>query len=284
MKFNTSSKKYGFSGIFFTCLLIISVVHIGLTYLLKSKLEQSISSYEKIVAHNIEMDKIWLKRFEPVYISIPGATKIRALREDYTKANSLWFYVNKTYSTPQEYVPQNLIVPNLASSGNLSIRSDIVTNLTQMFEEAKKEGISLKIGSAYRSYDYQTNLFNSNAAKYGAEITNQTIALPGHSEHQLGLALDIVSNNGGCYIETCFENLNEGIWLANNASRFGFILRYPKTKESITGYSYEPWHFRYVGIDLAKALSESGLTFDEAYGYLKDALTILKNNNAKLNN
>lgn len=147
----------------------------------------------------------------------------------------------------------------------------------------QKNGINLKIGSAYRSYEYQTNLFNSNANRYGAEITNQTIARPGHSEHQLGLAVDIVAKSGACYIETCFENLKEGEWLENNAHNFGFILRYPKNKESITGYSYEPWHFRYVGTELSKALYESNLTLDEAQSYLQQALTTLKNNNAKLN-
>lgn len=263
---------------------VVTIVHLSITYLLSQRLSQQVTDYESVVNHNIAMDKVILKRLEPVYIQLPNATKIKAIREDFNKSNSLWFYVSKKNNAPAAYIPDNLINPNLPSAGNFTLRSDIVPFLIEMFKQGQEEGVNLKIGSAYRSYDYQTSLFNSNAQKYGVAITNQTIALPGQSEHQLGLAVDLVSNDNSCYIETCFESQKEGLWLASNSYKYGFVLRYPKDKETVTGYSYEPWHFRFVGIDLSSALFESKLTFDEVQPYLSEALFKLKENGSKLRN
>lgn len=278
------TKNQNFSATFVTIILSVIFVHLTVTYVLYNKLNDSMSQYEKSVATNIEMDKIWLKRFEPIYIELPRSAKIRAIKENYEKSNSLWFFVDKKVATPQDYIPDNLIISQLRSAGTIYVKQIVVEDLIKMFQDAENSGIFLKIGSGYRSYEYQKNLFNTNAALYGADIANQTIAMPGHSEHQLGLAIDIVSTSGNCYIEECFQNLKEGVWLATNAHNYGFILRYPKGKESITGYSYEPWHFRYLGKDLATALYNSGLTFDESQIYIKKALSRLKLNQTKLAN
>lgn len=106
-----------------------------------------------------------------------------------------------------------------------------------------------------------------------------SVAQPGQSEHQTGLAVDIVPSSRDCYIQECFKDMPEGIWLAENAQKFGFILRYPSGKEGLTGYGFEPWHFRFVGIDLATALYESGLTLEESWPYLQSARQSLIDNN-----
>jgi D-alanyl-D-alanine carboxypeptidase len=126
-------------------------------------------------------------------------------------------------------------------------------------EEINREIIAF---SGFRSYNYQKKLYNSSVETDGEEYAQRYSAKPGHSEHQTGLAFDL----GGqmeYWLEPEFADTEEGIWLAENAHRFGFILRYPKDKEHITGYAYEPWHFRYVGEDHAKRIYEENLTLEE---------------------
>ncbi len=225
------------------------------------------------------------KRNEPVYITLQGADKIRATVEDYTQTSSIWAIVSKTHPISTDYVPTDLKIPEVKtrtdkSDAERSVRIDIEPALKNMFAAAEKDGYYLLIGSGYRSADLQATYFYSLAASVGEEIANQTIARPGQSEHQTGLATDISTVTRECYISECFATTDEGIWLAANSYKYGFILRYPKGKVDITGYSYEPWHFRYVGIDLATALHQSGLTLDEAWPYLEKALATLKSNGA----
>jgi len=265
-------------------LLFISIVHIFLTLSLRMKLDEKMTMNEKLISENIAFDKLIMLKNQPVYINMPGSHPIKAIKEDYSKSNSLWFYVNKQIPIEADYVPNNLVVPNLKSSGNLSVRNDSVDLLTKMFRDAEQEGVYLKIASAYRSYSYQTSLFNNLANSVGVEEANKSTALPGHSEHQLGLAVDLDSVSGSCTIGSCFADTNEGSWLSKNSYKYGFILRYPKNKEAITGYEYEPWHFRFLGIDLATALYESKLTLDEAQSYINKALSNLKSNKVKFTN
>jgi D-alanyl-D-alanine carboxypeptidase len=225
------------------------------------------------------------KRKEPVYINLPGATPVRALVEDYTVPSSIWAIVNKTHPIPIDYVPPQLVIPDvptLVSKSDLerSIRSDIETPMKNMFAAASAAGYQLMINSGYRSAALQATYFNSLTASVGEDAANQAIARPGQSEHQTGLAADISTVSQDCYLSDCFANTPDGQWLANNSYRFGFILRFPQGKESITGYEYEPWHFRYVGIDLATAIYKSELTFDEVWPYLQKADATLKQNGA----
>lgn len=225
------------------------------------------------------------KRKEPVYINLPGASKIRAIVDDYAQTGSIWSIVSKTYSIPVDYVPATIKIPAVPTRTDKSIdersaRSDIETPLIDMFTAASAAGYQLMIGSGYRSADLQAIYFNSLARSVGEETANQSIASPGQSEHQTGLAVDLTTVSRECYLTDCFADTGDGLWLANNSYKYGFILRYPKGKESITGYRYEPWHFRYVGIDLATALYESGLTLDEAWSYLEAADITLKTNGA----
>jgi D-alanyl-D-alanine carboxypeptidase len=225
------------------------------------------------------------KKKEPVYITLPGAQKIRAIVEDYLLPSSMWAIVSKTHPISVDYIPASLKIPDVdtnTSKSDLerSVRSDIAAPLKTMFDQANAAGYQLMIGSGYRSATLQASYFNSLASSVGEETANQSIARPGQSEHQTGLAADISMISQQCYLNECFADTSDGQWLVNNSYKYGFILRYPKGKETITGYQYEPWHFRYVGIDLATALHDSGLTLDEAWPYLETALNTLKSNGA----
>ncbi|MFZ2125175.1 MAG: M15 family metallopeptidase [Candidatus Saccharimonadales bacterium] len=235
---------------------------------------------EKSIAQRIEA-----KKKEPVYITLLGADKIRAIVDDYTNPDSLWAIVNKTHSIPTTYIPKPISMPNVTintakSNDEMSVRTDIIKPLEKMFAAAKKDGYSLMIGSGYRSAALQKIYFDSLAASVGTAAANQAIAFPGQSEHQTGLAVDISDVTRDCYLDNCFAATDDGQWLAKNSHKYGFILRYPEGKESITEYQYESWHFRYVGIDLATALYQSELTLDEAWPYLQEAQATLKSNGA----
>ncbi|MDN5276035.1 MAG: uncharacterized protein JWN33_684 [Candidatus Saccharibacteria bacterium] len=225
------------------------------------------------------------KRKEPVYVNLPGAEPVWAIVEDYTRPDSLWTVINKDRSIPTSYIPSDLKIPNVEerqdkSTQERSVRAVIIPHLEAMFADAKAEGHNLMIGSAYRSASLQQLYFDNYVAASGLELANQYSAYPGESEHQTGLATDISTVSRQCYLEECFTSTEDGQWLASHAYTYGFILRYPKGKEAITGYQFEPWHYRYVGVELAGALQKSGLTLDEAWPYLQSALQTLKANGA----
>ncbi|MFC8057286.1 D-alanyl-D-alanine carboxypeptidase family protein [Bacillus cereus] len=175
--------------------------------------------------------------------------------------------VNKEYGLPEDYKPEDLVVPNVpfSFSGTLEksyLRKEAAEALERLFDLANKEGIQLNAVSGFRSYDYQKNLYANNVKRKGQEHTDRFSAKPGHSEHQTGLTMDVSSKSANNELELTFANTKEGKWLKENAHRAGFIIRYPKGKESITGYAYEPWHIRYVG-DIAESIYKKKLTLEE---------------------
>ncbi|NTW61246.1 M15 family metallopeptidase [Candidatus Saccharibacteria bacterium] len=270
--------------------LLVSVVGFG-TYInldLARKteiLDQQITNNRIILEKSSAIISAAAKKRQPVYVSLPGADTIRAIRQDYMAPDSLWTIINKTHSISTDYVPSSLSVPNVPlnpgkTQSEMSVRSDIKEPLETMFAAAKTAGFSLMLGSGYRSAALQRSYFNSLAASVGDTAANQAIAYPGQSEHQSGLAADISLVSSECYLSNCFATTGAGKWLEDNSYKYGFILRYPSGKESITQYQYEPWHFRYVDIDLATALYQSGLTLDEAWSYLQAADDILRSNQA----
>lgn len=167
--------------------------------------------------------------------------------------------VNKKHSLRPEYVPA------LTTYRNFKMRKETATALAKLFSSAGKAGIQFKIISAYRSYPYQKSLYAKYAKSDGVEKADTYSARAGHSEHQTGLAIDLGQANGKCGLKICFGQTSTGIWLSKHAPEFGFIIRYEKGKEEITGYQYEPWHIRYVG-DVAPSIVESGKTLDEYFG------------------
>lgn len=229
--------------------------------------------------------EIEVKKKEPVFITLPGADKIRVPVDNYEDPVSIWALVNKERSIPTSYVPPELVVVEVSTRSNATsdekrVRQTIIDPLTKMFEGAFKEGHSLMVGSAYRSATTQDLLFNTYVARVGYEQANKYSAHPGHSEHQTGLAVDISTVSQQCYLAECFIGTADGQWLADNAYKYGFHLRYPKGKEIITGYNFEPWHYRYVGIELATALHQSDITLDQAWPYIETALATLRSNRA----
>lgn len=153
---------------------------------------------------------------------------------------------NKTYSLPESYHPGE----NAAARQAFNI----------MQADAKAAGLTIYISSGFRSYSLQEQIYNRNVALYGQSRTDTFSAKPGHSEHQTGMAFDLNTISG------TFGNSKEGEWVRNNGYKYGFILRYPEGKESITGYQYEPWHLRFLGIDMAAKVYESGLCLEEYLG------------------
>ena len=182
---------------------------------------------------------------------------------------------NKEFSLPADYAPNDLVRPNVAFSfGDEDVeksylRSEAAAALEKMFVAAKEEGVILYAVSGYRSYDRQKAVLAAEINRVGKEKAEQAVAIPGTSEHQSGLAMDISSESEGYLLTENFGLQAEGIWLRENAHRFGFILRYPKEKEDITEYQYEPWHFRFVGEDAAKTMYENDWTLEEFFSHVK---------------
>lgn len=184
---------------------------------------------------------------------------------------SLWVVVNKNRSIPLDYVPDSLRDVEVnkrddKSSEELMLRSDAALALEQLFAAAEQDSIALLLGSAYRSSDLQTTYYNSYVSQYGQEEADKFSARPGTSEHQTGLAADVSPSSKNCYLEICFADTPEGRWVKEHAHEYGFTIRYPEGKENITTYQYEPWHLRYVGIDLAYELRDANQTLEEFFG------------------
>jgi len=184
-----------------------------------------------------------------------------------------FFLVNRSELISEDYIPE---VRKTSLVGlSQSMRDDAATALEAMFAAAKAEGVRLSTVSGYRSYSKQNTLYDRKVKSLGTETDNTLVALPGSSEHQLGLAMD-VAKSGSSNLNSKFAFTTEGQWVAANAHLYGFIVRYPEGMEEITGYSYEPWHLRYVGEAYAQAIYDSGLPMDlyvsqhraELYNYL----------------
>ncbi|MGW9855797.1 zinc D-Ala-D-Ala carboxypeptidase [Staphylococcus hominis] len=138
--------------------------------------------------------------------------------------------------------------------------------LQQLFNAAQKDGIQLYKISGYRSYPTQVQLYNRYAARDGKQAADKYSARPGYSEHQTGLTFDVGGVNSDKNLYASFGKTKEGQWIAKNAYKYGFIVRYPKGKEEVTGYQYEPWHLRYLGKDTATKVYQSGKTLEEYVG------------------
>lgn len=185
-----------------------------------------------------------------------------------TNLNTNYLIVNKYNYLPSNYTPKNLIKADEYSKENLYINKEAYEAFKKMALDANLNNLNLRIISAYRSYEYQENLYNRYLENDRQDIVDTYSARPGHSEHQTGLAIDI-DNKKSLY--TDFEKTNEFKWMINNCYKYGFILRYPENKEHITGYMYEPWHYRYIGIKESTYIHNNNLTYEEYYYEFIDA-------------
>ncbi len=176
------------------------------------------------------------------------------------EANSLTVVVNKKHRLPSNYVP------SLVTVGGGQIRPEASSDLQRLLNDASSAGAPMNIISSYRSYQTQVSTYQYWVDLNGQTQADRESARPGHSEHQTGLTVDMGNPDGSCRLVACFGDGAAGKWLAANAYKYGFIVRYPPNSESLTGYIYEPWHIRYLGVDVATAVYNSGLTLDQYYG------------------
>lgn len=183
---------------------------------------------------------------------------------------NLLVLVNKLYTVSEDYYPTDMVAVDgsLSTNQGLYFKREAYEAYLDMLAAAQSEGLTFKICSAYRSYGLQTKLYNDSLSQNGAAFTNTRSAYPGRSEHHTGWAVDITSKSMGYGLSQNFINYPEGLWINNHCSEYGFIIRYPKGKTNITGYDYEPWHLRYVGVEAAKEITSRGITLEE---YLEKA-------------
>ncbi|RYG74262.1 carboxypeptidase [Lentibacillus lipolyticus] len=179
--------------------------------------------------------------------------------------------VNKENKLPDNFVPKNLTVPDVRFPyegfyQKMQMRKVAARALEDMFQAADNAGIELFAQSGYRSFKRQDAIFASNVRKQGEEAANKVSARPGESEHQTGLTMDVTSRDIGFHLTEEFGKTDEGKWVKKHAADYGFIIRYPKGKQAITKYQYEPWHLRYVGKKAATAIMEQGITLEEYLG------------------
>lgn len=171
--------------------------------------------------------------------------------------------VTREHGVGETYVPPDLVtLPAESSIGVQQMRQEAAGALLQLLDAARAEGLRLVAVSGYRSYQDQAATLQREIRNFGEAQARRQVAAPGHSEHQLGLAVDVTTARNPDLAEA-FGNEPEGRWLAANAARFGFVISYPAGKEAITGYIYEPWHIRYVGTAIAQQVIASGLTLTE---------------------
>ena len=205
----------------------------------------------------------------PIQPTTPGnpSDSSIALAKAKAEERGLLLLVNKTHPIDSSYKPDDLTsvlyYAENRSKETRYLRAEAASKFHELVEAASMEGYTLVMTTAYRSYGFQQILWNNYVAKEGEEAATRYSAKPGESEHQSGLAVDVTSPSVSYELTTEFGNTEEGIWLAKNAHQFGFILRYPAGKESITGYQYEPWHLRYVGEEVATYLYQEDLTLEE---------------------
>ena len=185
-------------------------------------------------------------------------------KTDLSKGNLM--LTNKFYSLDSTYNSDNMVkVSSTYSYGtNQMLTKDTFDAFLEMWKAAKKENLTLIINSSYRSYEDQEKIYEQYKSSRGEKEANKIAAKPGFSEHQTGMAVDIQTYGSKA---ATFEEFDEFKWLKDNAYKYGFILRYPKDKEYLTGYEYESWHYRYVGTEAAKYIYENDITFDEYYAY-----------------
>ena len=212
------------------------------------------------------MDKYYLENGDPTKgddTSILGIPEI--IDTISSDDDNLLVLVNKYHTVSKDYKPAGMVKMDnkMTTYADLELKKEAYDAYKQMYKDACDLGFDLKVCSAYRQYSTQISLYVNSLKNRGRETTNLRSAYPGRSEHHTGLALDITSKSMGMTLSQDFADYDDGKWLNENCQEYGFILRYPKGKTEITGYAYEPWHFRYVGVDIAKDIMARGITLEE---------------------
>lgn len=229
--------------------------YLDVTYALSSRLDryeaygtlyQDLSINDVVLRVNMNLDKEF---YDPII--------------EVSKPDLIWVMCNKFYKLPSDYTPKNLeTIPSsyhLNDGKTYQLVKEALDAYLLMYESASANNIPLTIVSAYRTHDYQGRLYNNYVQSHGKEAADQFSARPGHSEHETGLAIDLNQ------VSEAFEKTDAFKWLQSNAHKYGYVLRYPKGLEPETGYMYEPWHYRYVGVNIATYIFNNQITFDAYY-------------------
>jgi len=188
------------------------------------------------------------------------------------EALSYLVLVNRCYRVSSEFSPEDLSPINVESVRILEgshhlLRESAARAVEELFQAAEEDGVILVASSGYRSYAWQTHFHTNAVANHGLEEGRRISAVPGHSEHQLGLALDLSTRELDGALVQAFTSTPEGIWVNQNAHRFGFIISYPEGREEDTGFIYEPWHIRFVGVEAATEIFNAGQILEEFSWY-----------------
>ncbi|MBM6800248.1 M15 family metallopeptidase, partial [Coprobacillus cateniformis] len=192
--------------------------------------------------------------------------------------DSLATIIKKGFQIASDYIPNDLVTPNIIFSQdctNRQLRKEASEALELMAQDASKENLHLAIKSAYRSYQEQKDIYDEYHQKYDQVTADSLVAIPGSSEHQLGLGVDLTSQSVIDGEWRFFGDTPEYKWVVDNAHRYGYILRYPSHNSKMTGTTNEPWHFRYVGKEIAKIIHDNNWTLEEYvlhYGLGSDCL------------
>lgn len=207
-------------------------------------------------------------------ITTPVVQSFNKQQYSITDPTSIWIVVDKLrILNPKTYAPSDLVVPNIPLRSNITstekyVRAETADALQKMAAAASAQGITLNLQSGYRSYEFQFSLYGSYVSRDGQVQADTYSARPGYSEHQTGWAADLGGiSTPGCNVEECYADTPEGKWLAAHAWEYGFIIRYPQGMTDVTGYTYEPWHVRYIGTELSSEMHKQGiLTLEQFFG------------------
>ena len=201
---------------------------------------------------------------EPAPVASPDGINLSAHSVD--EPHSVWVVVNKQRPLdPKEFEPDDLVSTGIP--GGKQVTSETAEQLDKMHAAATDDGAPFAVSTAYRSYNFQKGLFAQYVASDGVAKAETFSARPGYSEHQTGLALDFYDSAGGCALKRCYAETKSGTWLVAHAADYGFIERYPEGSTDVTGYKWEPWHWRYVGVELAQYMRDAKIaTLEEVFG------------------
>lgn len=289
MKNKQKKKNLKLWALIIVIIVVVTIISFSADYL--TKLFENKVEKESLIAQNNENININIQtQTKPVDISKKPEDKEEPKGKIEDKQNqdidkniviivdnpkSYEVLINRTNSLPSTYAPEDLVklseVKTVLENPEINqLRKDAYDALKKLFTAARSQGYELYARSGYRSYNTQNSLYSSYVKTNGQEAADKFSAKPGQSEHQTGLAIDITSKAVNLLLSVDFASTAEGEWVEKNAHEFGFIIRYPKGKEDITGYQYEPWHLRYVGKALAKEIRDLNLTLEEYYKQYKN--------------
>jgi zinc D-Ala-D-Ala carboxypeptidase len=246
----------------------------------KSSLSQGLSGKKLMIALMLGLiayrisfprENIVYQKKEPEVVFSPSFVQPQVVNPDVNNKESLIFIVNKKRPMDLAHVPQKLVTPKVnlrldAGTEQMLLVDVAAAGVESLFSDAKKAGHDLVFSSGYRSSAYQKQLYDLYVNRDGPEVADRSSARAGYSEHQTGLAVDVNYATEQCSLDICFGDTPAGKWIAENSHLYGFIVRYQNGKTAITGYQYEPWHLRYVGVETATKIFQSGKTMEEYFG------------------